>query len=52
MGRTRGMADPTILNQVLCESFGWNSYDDMAAAYESTRGSKENNKSKKKMKKE
>ncbi|KAI8881583.1 aspartyl/glutamyl-tRNA amidotransferase subunit B [Backusella circina FSU 941] len=48
MGRTRGMADPTILNQVLCQSFGWNSFEEMLAAYESAK----DNKSKKKTKKD
>ncbi|KAG1459257.1 hypothetical protein G6F46_010272 [Rhizopus delemar] len=29
MSRTRGMADPNILNQVLSSTFGWNSYEEL-----------------------
>lgn len=31
MGRTRGMADPTALNQALSVCLGWSSYEEMMA---------------------
>ncbi|KAI8994896.1 aspartyl/glutamyl-tRNA amidotransferase subunit B [Pilobolus umbonatus] len=34
MGRTKGMADPVILNEVLCTTFGWGNYEEMCQAYE------------------
>jgi aspartyl-tRNA(Asn)/glutamyl-tRNA(Gln) amidotransferase subunit B len=40
MGRTRGMADPNTLNQVLSESLGWRSYEEMLAATEANDKSK------------
>ncbi|KAI9269932.1 aspartyl/glutamyl-tRNA amidotransferase subunit B [Sporodiniella umbellata] len=29
MGRTKGMADPAILNQILSKTLGWDSYDEL-----------------------
>ncbi|KAG2214007.1 hypothetical protein INT47_001278 [Mucor saturninus] len=34
MGRTRGMADSNVLNQVLSSSLGWNSYEEMIQSIE------------------
>ncbi|CAO3672199.1 unnamed protein product [Rhizopus stolonifer] len=31
MGRTKGMADPNILNQVLSSTLGWSSYEELLA---------------------
>lgn len=53
MGRTKGMADPNTLNEVLSKSFGYNSYEEMAAAIEaseSSKSSKSSNKGGKKKK--
>lgn len=53
MGRTKGMADPNTLNEVLSKSFGYNSYEEMAAvieASESNKSSKSSNKGGKKKK--
>lgn len=50
MGRTKGMADPNTLNQVLSKSFGYNSYDEMASAIEASDNSKSSNKGGKKKK--
>ncbi|CEG64240.1 hypothetical protein RMATCC62417_01251 [Rhizopus microsporus] len=40
MGRTKGMADPNILNQVLSNAFGWNSFDELMAAGKAKSGNK------------
>lgn len=34
MGRTRGMADSNSLNQILSNSLGWSSYEEMMTSIE------------------
>lgn len=47
MGRTRGMADPSSLNQAMSTCLGWSSYEEMMAASAPTASSKSKGKKKK-----